>query len=63
MKEQFLETLRLLGNRATNKHILNILKGAVPSWDEVAYRNIKAELLAEGKIKLGRGRGGTVSIV
>jgi type I restriction enzyme M protein len=32
-------------------------------WDEVTYDQVKEQLLAQGRIAIGRGRGGSISLV
>ncbi len=60
MKQAFIDNLLALGGKATNKTMLESLQQLNPVWDRTTYLATRAELLAEGQIKLGRGRGGTV---
>jgi len=62
MKQHLIETLTRLGGKATNKKLLELLMSAEGAWDRTTYLQLRAELIAEGVIKLGRGRGGTVKL-
>lgn len=53
----FLVALTDLGGSAGNVRLREVL-----SWDEPTYDEVKQELLANGTILSGRGRGGSVSI-
>jgi type I restriction enzyme M protein len=57
MREKFLATLEELGGSAGNGRLLAEL-----GWQDGTYDNIRAELVEEGLIVLGRGRGGSVSL-
>jgi type I restriction enzyme M protein len=57
LKDKFLTTLEGLGGSAGNGSLLAEL-----GWQDGTYQNVRAELLEEGVIKLGRGRGGSVSL-
>lgn len=58
-KELFHETLiNSFNGHATNKALRNEL-----GLDHGQYLMLRAELLKEGLIKLGRGRGGTVHLM
>lgn len=52
-----LTVLRALGGSQGNGALRAEL-----GWDEETYDVVKSQLLSEGRIKLGRGRGGSVSI-
>jgi DNA repair exonuclease SbcCD ATPase subunit len=53
----FLEALRTQGGSAGNQSFRTVL-----GWDETAYDQVKASLIARNLITPGRGRGGSVSI-
>lgn len=57
-KDQFAAALSQLGGAAGNGRLREALK-----WDEVVYGTVKDDLIAEGVVTLGRGRGGLVSLV
>ena len=40
----------------------NILLRQMLGWDESAYEAVKANLVAAGKVRPGRGKGGSVSL-
>ncbi len=56
-KDKFLKVLAELGGSAGNGSLRDAL-----NWAEVTYAAVKDELVAEGIIVLGRGRGGSVSL-
>ena len=55
--ERFIHTLESLGGSAGNQKLRDAL-----GWQETTYDNIKAQLLVQGRILSGRGRGGSVSL-
>jgi len=57
-RHRFLDELRGLGGKAGNQSLRAAL-----GWTEGYYRRIQSELLDEGRIESGRGRGGSVRIV
>lgn len=65
MKQHFLDSLNALGRKATNKAVLADLRNIYGEalWSLTTYNQIKQELKTDGVIKLGRGRGGTVSFI
>ena len=54
----FLEKLESLGGSAGNGKLQTLL-----NLDDAQYEAVKAELIAEGKIETGRGRGGSVKLI
>lgn len=59
MREEFIATLTTQFNgQASNRLLLAALQ-----WEKEFYLRIRQELVGEGVIKLGRGRGGTVRVV
>ena len=54
----FLEKLENLGGSAGNGKLQSLL-----NLDDAQYEAVKAELIAEGKIETGRGRGGSVKLL
>lgn len=56
-KEKFVAALTELGGSAGNGRLREALQ-----WDEAAYNAVKDELVAEGVVTPGRGRGGSVSL-
>jgi type I restriction enzyme M protein len=58
LKDKFLAKLNELGGSGGNGRLLAEL-----GWQDGTYENVRAELLEVGLIKLGRGRGGSVSLV
>lgn len=58
MYEKFLEVLQELGGSATNKLMLE-----KTGWEKNEYLSVREALVADRKIKLGRGRGGSVALV
>ena len=57
-KDRFLAVLAELGGSAGNGRLREALQ-----WAEATYTSVKDELVAEGIVTLGRGRGGSVSLV
>lgn len=57
LRDKFLATLGDLGGSAGNGRLRDAL-----GWIEATYDNVKEELVSEGLVKLGRGRGGSVSL-
>lgn len=57
MHEEFLNALRELGGKATNKALREKL-----GWELGKYLGTKNDLLNAQEIRLQRGRGGTVAI-
>lgn len=57
-KERFLAALTELGGSAGNGRLREALR-----WDEAVYNSVKDELIAQGAVVPGRGRGGSVSVV
>lgn len=61
-REIFLDTLREAsdGNSpsVSNKALLSRL-----GWDEERYQQVKAQLISEERVTIGRGRGGSVALV
>jgi type I restriction enzyme M protein len=57
LQEDFLGALQALGGSAGNGRLRELL-----SWEEAPYEAVKASLLASGQLRLGRGRGGSVSL-
>ncbi len=56
-KDRFVAALTELGGSAGNGRLRETLQ-----WDEAAYNAVKDELVAEGVVTPGRGRGGSVSL-
>lgn len=56
-KDRFLAVLTELGGSAGNGRLRETLQ-----WDDATYNAVKDELVAEGSVTPGRGRGGSVSI-
>jgi type I restriction enzyme M protein len=56
-RDKFLATLSALGGSAGNGRLREALQ-----WQEATYNTVKNELVAEGLVVLGRGRGGSVSL-
>jgi type I restriction enzyme M protein len=54
-KDRFVVALAELGGSAGNGRLREALQ-----WEESAYNAVKEELVAEGLVTLGRGRGGSV---
>lgn len=57
LRDRFIATLGDLGGSAGNGRLRDAL-----GWQEETYRNVHAELVEEGVITVGRGRGGSVSL-
>lgn len=55
--DEYLGALAALGGSAGNGRLRDVLE-----WDEVSYDTIKTELLNQGLILRGRGRGGSVTL-
>lgn len=58
LQAKFLSCLRDLGGKSGNGSLRDAL-----GWEETTYDTVKAELVSEGKVLPGRGRGGSVSLV
>src|SRR3984893_15741649 len=56
-KDRFVEALTELGGSAGHGRLRETLQ-----WDEATYNAVKVDLLAEGIVTPGRGRGGSVSL-
>ncbi len=56
-KDKFIAALTELGGSAGNGRLREALQ-----WMEATYNAVKDDLLAEGAIVLGRGRGGSVAL-
>lgn len=56
-KQKFVATLTELGGSAGNGRLREALQ-----WDETTYNAVKDELVTEGTVTTGRGRGGSVSL-
>jgi type I restriction enzyme M protein len=56
-KDRFVEALTELGGSAGNGRLREALQ-----WDEATYNAVKEDLVAEGAITQGRGRGGSVFV-
>jgi len=56
-KDKFIAALTELGGSAGNGRLRETLQ-----WIEATYNGVKDDLLAEGAIVLGRGRGGSVAL-
>lgn len=57
-KDRFVAALTELGGSAGNGRLREALQ-----WDEDVYNAVKDELVSEGIVTTGRGRGGSVSLV
>jgi len=55
--EVFLARLQALGGKAGNGALRDSL-----GWNETTYEAVKGELVANGRITPGRGRGGTITL-
>lgn len=55
--EQFIGTLVSLGGSAGNQHLLEAL-----GWQDSIYQRVKQQLIDDGRIRPGRGRGGSVAL-
>jgi type I restriction enzyme M protein len=58
MYEKFLEILQNLGGRSSNRVMMEIT-----GWEKNEYLSVRDALVADKKIKLGRGRGGSVILI
>jgi type I restriction enzyme M protein len=56
-KDRFVAALTELGGSAGNGRLREALQ-----WDEAAYNSVKDELVVDGFVTPGRGRGGSVSL-
>ena len=56
--QRYIATLTSLGGRAGNQRLLEEL-----GWQESTYQRIKQQLIDDGRILIGRGRGGSVALV
>lgn len=56
-RDRFVAALKELGGSAGNGRLRDALQ-----WDEADYNSVKEELVAEGVVLPGRGRGGSVSL-
>jgi type I restriction enzyme M protein len=57
LRKRFLDALGEQGGKASNHRLRETL-----GWQEDSYERVKAELLEEGAIVAGRGRGGSVGL-
>jgi type I restriction enzyme M protein len=57
LRDRFIATLSDLGGNAGNGRLRDAL-----GWQEETYRNVHAELVEDGVISIGRGRGGSVAL-
>lgn len=55
--ERFISTLTSLGGSAGNQSLMEAL-----GWQESTYQRIKQQLIEDGRIRTGRGRGGSVTL-
>ena len=55
--EQFIATLTSLGGSAGNQRLMEAL-----GWQDGTYQQIKQQLIDAGRIRPGRGRGGSVAL-
>jgi len=55
--ERFIATLAALGGSAGNQRLLEAL-----GWQDSTYQRIKQQLIEDSRIRLGRGRGGSVAL-
>lgn len=56
--QRFLAALASLGGQAGNQRLCEAL-----GWQDSTYQRIKQHLIDEGRIRVGRGRGGSVAMV
>ena len=56
-RDTFIQALTELGGSASNGRLREALQ-----WDEATYDAVKSGLVADGTVKLGRGRGGSVAL-
>ncbi len=57
LRERFVETLKELGGSAGNGRLRELL-----GWKEETYWKVQTELVDEGVVSVGRGRGGSVAL-
>lgn len=58
-KDKLLEVLNAEFNgKTSNRKLMDALQ-----WEREFYLQVRAALVADGKVKVGRGRGGTVRVV
>lgn len=57
LTQHFITTLISLGGRASNRGLLETL-----GWQESTYQRIKQQLIDNGRVRAGRGRGGSVTL-
>ncbi len=57
LRERFVETLKELGGSAGNGRLRELL-----GWKEETYWRVQTELVDEGVVSVGRGRGGSVAL-
>ncbi|WP_338462151.1 class I SAM-dependent DNA methyltransferase [Synechococcus elongatus IITB7] len=57
LQAEFLGALQTLGGSAGNGKLQQLL-----AWDDSCYESIKAELMLQGQIQAGRGRGGSITL-
>jgi len=58
-KDTFLETLNIAFNGTTsNRKLMDAL-----GWEREFYFQVRSALVADGLVKVGRGRGGTVRVI
>jgi len=55
--ERFIATLTSLGGSAGNQRLLEAL-----GWQDSTYQRIKQQLIEDGRVRPGRGRGGSVAL-
>lgn len=55
--ERFIVTLTTLGGSAGNQRLLEAL-----GWQDSTYQRIKQQLIEDGRVRPGRGRGGSVAL-
>ncbi|ABB57090.1 type I restriction-modification system subunit M [Synechococcus elongatus] len=58
LQAEFLGVLQALGGSAGNSKLQQLL-----AWDDARYESVKAELMLQGRIQSGRGRGGSVTLM
>lgn len=58
LQAEFLAALQALGGSAGNGKLQQVL-----TWDDARYESVKAELMLQGRIQAGRGRGGSITLV
>lgn len=57
LRERFVDTLKELGGSAGNGRLRDLL-----GWKEETYWRVQEELVEEGVVSVGRGRGGSVAL-